>query len=164
MSKKVPHQAFAIEYNGVVPQLETKVGIVSAFDKTKTMEIKAVWDTGATHSVITPRVFTSLGLFPIDTTMVTGVNSQKEVPVTMVDIILPNRVRVPGWRVTVCDVGGCDMLIGMDIIHNGDFSIANGDGKTTFSFAIPPFENKTNLVDKATRTNEKNKKYFNRPF
>lgn len=34
MSKKVPHQAFAIEYNGVVPQLETKVGIVSAFDKT----------------------------------------------------------------------------------------------------------------------------------
>lgn len=161
MSKKIPHQAFAVEYGGVVAQLDTKVTIISGFDKKKMMEIKAVWDTGATHSVITPKVFSALGLAPIDTTPVTGVNSHRDdAPVTLVDIILPNGVRVSGWRVTVCDVGGCDMLIGMDIIHNGDFSIANGNGKTTFSFALPPFENKTNLVEKATKTNERNKKYF----
>ena len=157
---KIPHQAFSVEYNSIVGQLLTDVDVYSVFDRTKTAKIKAVWDTGATHSVITPKVFQVLQLAAIDSMMVTGVNSQKRVDVTMVDILLPNGVRVPDWRVTVCDVSGCDMLIGMDIIQNGDFSIANGNGTTVFSFSIPPFENKTDLYEKAVRTNERNKKYF----
>ena len=30
-----------------------------------------------------------------------------------------------------------DVLIGMDVIKNGDFSITSSDGKTKFSFQIP---------------------------
>lgn len=152
---KIPHQAFSVEYSNIARQLFTDVDVISGFDKSKTLKIKAIWDTGATNSVITPKVFSLLQLSPIDTAVVKGVNSQEEVSVTIVDIVLLNGVRVPNWRVTVCEVADCDMLIGMDIIHNGDFSVANGNGTTTFSFAIPPFENKTNLVDKADRINER---------
>lgn len=157
---KVPHRAFAVEYGGVVNALLTDVFVISPFSKNKAMNIKAIWDTGATHSVITPNVFAQLGLFEIDQAVVNGVNSRKTVPVTLVGIGLPNKLLIPNHRVTVCDISGGDMLIGMDIIAQGDFSICTGDGKTLFSFAMPPFENKINLVDKADNVNQRNKKYF----
>ena len=157
---KVPHQAFSAEYNGLVDTLLTEVLVVSAFDKTKTKKYKAIWDTGATHSVITPQVFQELGLFAIDKSIVNGVNSRKEVPVTIIHIGLPNKFLIPNHRVSVCDIAGGDMLIGMDIIARGDFSICTGDKKTLFSFAMPPFENKIDLVDKAEKVNQRNKKYF----
>jgi hypothetical protein len=57
----------------------------------------------------------------------------------------------------VCDlIGEIDLLIGMDIILLGDFSISNCGGKTLFSFAIPPFENKTDLYEKALAVNKSN--------
>lgn len=157
---KVPHQAFTIKYNGLVNTLITDVFVVSAFDKSKTKSFKAIWDTGATHSVITPQVFQDLNLFAIDKTIVNGVNSRKEVCITMVHIGLPNKFLIPNHRVTVCDIAGGDMLIGMDIIARGDFSICTGDGQTQFSFAMPPFENKIDLVEKADKVNQRNKKYF----
>jgi hypothetical protein len=45
------------------------------------------------------------------------------------------------------------MLIGMDIIGLGDFSISNGENSTLFSFAVPPFTNKVDLVEKAEVSN-----------
>lgn len=61
-------------------------------------------------------------------------------------------------RGAVCIIGGdADILIGMDIIKFGDFAISNGGGQTLFSFAIPPFENKTDLLEKANKTNINNK-------
>jgi len=45
----------------------------------------------------------------------------------------------------------------MDIILLGDFSISNGGGRTLFSFAIPPFENKTDHYEKALAVNKRNK-------
>jgi hypothetical protein len=33
--------------------------------------------------------------------------------------------------------GGIDVLIGMDIIGSGDFSVTHHNGKTTFSFCCP---------------------------
>jgi hypothetical protein len=48
------------------------------------------------------------------------------------------------------------MLVGMDIIRLGDFSISNGAGKTMFTFVMPPFENKTDLYEKAIAVNKKN--------
>ncbi len=35
---------------------------------------------------------------------------------------------------------GIDVLIGMDIISNGDFAVSNYDGKTYFSFRLPSQE------------------------
>jgi len=66
---------------------------------------------------------------------------------------LPNLVEVKNTNVTVCNlVKDVDLLIGMDIIQLGDFSISNGKGKTLFTFAMPPFDDKTDLYDKAIAT------------
>jgi hypothetical protein len=45
----------------------------------------------------------------------------------------------------------------MDIILLGDFSISNGGGKTLFTFALPPFEKKTDHYEKAIAVNNRNK-------
>jgi hypothetical protein len=55
----------------------------------------------------------------------------------LVDIGLPNGVRASNIRVTDGDIFGCDVLIGMDIIGAGDFSITNVNGITVMSFRLP---------------------------
>lgn len=56
----------------------------------------------------------------------------------IVNIILPNDIKVPNISVTQAFLDDCDMMIGMDIITLGNFSINNYGGKTTFSFTYPP--------------------------
>ena len=55
------------------------------------------------------------------------------------DIGLPNGVGIRGVQVCDSKIGdqGLGVLIGMDIIVNGDFSISNFNGKTVFTFRTP---------------------------
>lgn len=56
----------------------------------------------------------------------------------VIDIILPNNVIIQNVIGSCSNLGDdIDMLIGMDIIRHGDFSITNKYGGTTFSFRIP---------------------------
>jgi hypothetical protein len=80
-----------------------------------------------------------------------------QVPVVLIDLILPNKIKVSKIRVSVSEIQGVDMLIGMDIIQLGDFSISNFEGKTVFTFAIPPFNNRTDLYEKALAVNKRKK-------
>lgn len=159
MSKKF-HHAFKFEYNGVVPALITPVGIniaqITRKDKNPQFtQVNALWDTGATHSVIIPRLAKYLGLVPIDKTTVTGVNSKEEVNVYLVDLLLPNNLCFPNVKITESDFVGADILIGMNIIQNGDFAIANAKGKTRFSFCIPPHDNPICLYEKSIKVNKR---------
>jgi predicted aspartyl protease len=113
-----------------------------------------VWDTGATSTMITPKIVSELNLKPVDNAIVSGVNSQMRVPVVLIDLILPNRIKVSDVRVTVSEIQGIDMLIGMDIIQLGDFSISTHERKTVFTFAIPPFEDRADLYEKAKAVSE----------
>jgi hypothetical protein len=77
------------------------------------------------------------------------VNNTSIADVVKISVRLPNKVLVDDINATVCDLTpGIDMLIGMDIILSGDFAISNAGGRTLFTFAIPPFENKTDLYEK----------------
>ena len=63
-----------------------------------------------------------------------------------------NLVEVKNSNVTVCNlVKDVDLLVGMDIIQLGDFSISNGAGKTLFTFAMPPFEDKIDLYERSVK-------------
>jgi hypothetical protein len=64
------------------------------------------------------------------------------------------------WLVTENDLNSpdIDILIGMDIIHNGDFLVGNGTGTTILSFATPPIPTLLDLYEKATQVNPKKKK------
>jgi len=148
--------AFRADYDYLAPQLTTKVILfaVSAPAPNKTVAVNAVWDTGATHSVITPYVSERLSLAPIDTVYIEGVNSAGEAAISMVHIGLPNSVLITSRRVTVANIGGgADMLIGMDIITLGDFIINNANHKTSFSFGMPPFSDKPDWVERSNKIN-----------
>jgi hypothetical protein len=120
---------------------EIKVGspLVSgqAVPPQMTGDVWAVWDTGATGSVITRAVVDELGIQPISMTVVHGVASQKITPVYLVDFYLPMGVIVGGLNVTLGQLFNADALIGMDVINHGDFVVTNRGGKTKMSFRMP---------------------------
>ena len=61
------------------------------------------------------------------------VGGQQLADTFLVNIGLPNKVLIQHVEVTRGELVGTDMLIGMDIITSGDFSITNVGGKTIFS-------------------------------
>lgn len=102
----------------------------------KTRDCTAIWDTGAMGTVITQAVVDDLGLKPTGLMQVHTANGTRMCEVCMVSLLLPNGVNIDA-SATVADVPSCDVLIGMDVITLGDFSVTNFNGKTTMSFRIP---------------------------
>ena len=156
---KIQHFAFKQDNPSLCPRLLTEVRVFDIFGGSarKGTNIMALWDTGATGSAITPTLAKSMNLVPFKRTKVIGVNNISIVDVAKISIGLPNTVMVEEVNVMICNLNqGFDMILGMDIILLGDFSISNANGKTLFSFAIPPFENKTDLYEKAAEVNKRN--------
>ena len=99
----------------------------------------AMWDTGATKSVITQRVVDALGLKPIRSVFTQGVHGMGASKAYVVNIYLPDGISMSEWTVIGVDPGDVwyDLIIGMDLISMGDFSVRNVNGKTEWSFSIP---------------------------
>jgi len=55
----------------------------------------------------------------------------------LLDLYLPNNTILQGIRASAGDPGGCDLLIGMDVIGHGDLSITNCNHRTCFSYRAP---------------------------
>ena len=158
------HQAFKVDFDGIANVLSTEIKVAHPslnvqFDYTKKFEpfIKAIWDTGATHSVIAQNVIEKLNLKPTTMTKIIGVSGLEVVDCYLVDFRLPNNWIIQNVQVTGASKinGTFDVLIGMDIIQRGDFSISNANGKTKFSFCMPSHENPTCLFDKTLKVNER---------
>jgi hypothetical protein len=151
------YSAFAKDYPSLARELVTELDIFSVSSNTpgKSTTAEAIWDTGATSSVITPSLMIRLNLIPVESEVVFGVNSQQTVDVVVVSIKLPNGVLIRNQKVAVCDIHSppMEMLIGMDIIQRGDFSISNAGSKTLFSFVIPSIPDGVNLAEKAEALN-----------
>lgn len=139
-------KAFTVEYPGLVQSINTSCGISQAYDPTfmpnstppKMYEFPALWDTGAMGSVIDSSIVKELGLKPTGNARVFHANGESIVNTYSVSIGLPNGVTFPTVRVTEGSLNGIKVLIGMDIISNGDFAITSNKGKTKFSFQVPP--------------------------
>ena len=102
------------------------------------VEFDAIWDTGATGSVITQTVVDACGLVATGMTVVHHVDGESQQETYLVNIALPNQVGYSVVPVTKGDLGaGADVLIGMNIINAGDFAVTNFDGITKFSFRVP---------------------------
>ena len=98
----------------------------------------AIWDTGATNSVISQAVVDACGLLPTGMATVHHAGGSSQAETYLVNIGLPQMVVFNGVRVTKAELaGGADMLIGMNIINQGDFAVTNRDGKTKFTFRVP---------------------------
>lgn len=140
-----PYQTFTASSTKLERVLSTPCAISLALStragaKPTLFEFQAIWDTGATNSVISPAVVSALGLKPIGMTQVHTSNQTCLAEQYIVDIYLPNKVVFQDVRVTNQQLTGTPMLIGMDIIGMGDFAVSNKDGKTTFSYRWPSGE------------------------
>jgi hypothetical protein len=138
-----PIYGFTAKANGISRVLQSLVKVAQAFDPQKgsrppLKEYGGIWDTGATNSVITEKVVNECELKPIGIVKVFHGGGEDLRNVFLVNIVLPNRVGISNLRVTQGNItGGCDVLIGMDVMSKGDFVLSNFEGKTWFSFRIP---------------------------
>ena len=137
--------AFTSDYPGEASSLQTQCGVCAGVIPTgknhpPVKTVTAIWDTGAEISAISTRVATELGLTPVNIARNITAAGEISVYIYAVNIFLPNNVNFAMVPVTGNDLGDVDMLIGMDIISQGDFSITNVGGRTTFSFRIPSME------------------------
>lgn len=103
----------------------------------KMLSCQALWDTGATNTVISDKLASSLGILPITKRKTFHADGDCLSNIYLVNIILPNNILISILQVSEGKLHGFDILIGMDIITQGNFSISNIDRKTTFSFTLP---------------------------
>ncbi len=140
--------AFTLAFEGIAPQLITPVKISTAFDLRKPPIItpqlfdgKALWDTGASNCVISQKFVSKLKLTPVGSSVVRHAGGSSTCNKYLLNFYLPNHVAFPGVMVSECDIAdNFDVIIGMDIITSGDFSLTNVSGKTLFSFRFPSIE------------------------
>jgi len=151
---------FTIEREYVANSLVTHCGICDAFnpkdypvglEHPPVGEFEALWDTGATGSVISKNVVQKLGLKATGKAIVYHANGKSSVDVYSVNVLLPNNVGFYALKVTEGVLNDIDVLIGMDIISMGDFAITSAHGRTKFSFQIPS----THDIDFAREHNQK---------
>ena len=115
-------------------------------------QFNALWDTGATNSMITSRAVAELGLEASGYTNVHHVQGTTDaVPFYFVNLVLFSNFHFPDVAVVLGELIDTDVLVGMDIINRGDFAVSNRNGAMTFSFRIPSVEN----FDFATEDNIK---------
>lgn len=146
-----PVQSLTRTYNGLTHVLQESIHVSPSFNPSSVKQplnpqncgaspFQAIWDTGATNSVVSPTVVQTCGLKPVGVVQVNTANGQRLSQVYVVSIFLPNRVLINNVRVTEGTITGADVLIGMDIITQGDFVITNKNKKTLFSFQMPSVE------------------------
>jgi predicted aspartyl protease len=140
-----PH-TFTVKANGLLDRIISFVQInqskmlcdvrgLNKFD----VGASALWDTGASGSCISKSLASKLGLTAIELCNIAGVGGIQESDVYLVDIQLPNQILVSNIRVSeFLDNGKFDVILGMDIITLGDFSINNFNKESVFRFSYPP--------------------------
>jgi len=138
---------FTNEYEGITDTLTTQCSISESFNINdaksglETPRIKnfiAIWDTGATGSVISKRVVKELDLQPTGKLQMFHAGGGGDyVNSYSVNIFLPNNTVFYIKNATEAELNGTDVLIGMDIISSGDFAVTTSKGKTKFSFQVP---------------------------
>lgn len=143
------YKAFTLDHKGLAKSLQTQCGIcegVSVDDLSKGVKhppitnVTAIWDTGAEMSSISEKIVQAMGLVPVGRAKNYTAGGEIDVNIYVINILLPCNVSFAMIPVTGNDLGDADMLIGMDIISQGDFAVTNVGGKTTFSFRIPSVE------------------------
>ena len=142
-------QAFTIKASGLADRVIADIEVTPGFDPANPPDplpartaTKALWDTGASKSVITDGLSQSLGLIPVGIREVhhgDGVSVRKEF---IVNLFLPNHVGIVGILATEFPASHeqFSVLVGMDVICLGDFSITNVNGRTWMSFRTPSCE------------------------
>ena len=135
--------SFTVRFNGKAKELKTPIKLYSeeninpGFNNIKDTYI-AMWDTGSNMTVISDKLAKELNLKSIGEIVVDTANGKYKANKYLISISLPNRLNIENMPISSGNLGpGVDILIGLDLITLGDFSITNIDNKTVFSFRFP---------------------------
>ena len=103
---------------------------------------QALWDTGASKSVLSSDFVKQLGLTPVGTREVHHGDGKSTRNTYIVNFRLPNGVQIGGVLATEFPASHnrFSVLIGLDVIALGDFSLTHVGAKTCMSFRIPSCE------------------------
>ena len=150
-ANKPRRNALTVTYSGIASEIRSDIGVSIAYDPQsgdpfpQCHPYQAVWDTGATKTVISTKLVSDLGLSPIgDCDNYTAGNVRKA-NIYLVNLYLPMGVNIPGLMVIDSELHQTpqlpryDVLIGMDIIGSGDFCITNHEGQTCMTFEMPSY-------------------------
>lgn len=141
--------AFTKVHDGIAPNIFTNAGIcaLSPFEESETLTPddnrfqwrKALWDTGATQSCISDRLANDLALELVGFVEIGSAVGIHSVPIYYANLALPNRLVFHDIELVQFTYTGddCDLIIGMDIMTQGDLALTNFEGRTFFSFRIP---------------------------
>lgn len=155
--------ALTIKADGIARVIESSVGVSLPFIGDPSLEkditiktFKGIWDTGASGSVITLKVAEELGLHPTGKKQVHTASNSGLKNTYLVNIYLPMGVAIPNVTVTEGVLPrDIEVLIGMDIITVGDFTITHKDGKTKMTFGVPAHKD-VDYVQEITDAKEAN--------
>jgi predicted aspartyl protease len=164
------NRAFTTRHSSIVNVLKSEIEIFHPLTKEDfnltqqpplSKKCLAIWDTGATNSVITKEIADALGLKPTGIIEMNHAGGKSNANVYLVTIALPDGVFVQQVQVSEASLTidshlpeekRPKALIGMDIIGIGDFAVTNFQGKTTLSFRAPSTK-EIDLVPEAQENN-----------
>lgn len=126
------------EFPKIVDRIITSINIESNVTDGY-IKCKALWDTGATTSGLSQDLIKRIGLFPIKRGIVSnGASGEFSTDVYRISISINDFWSCGGIQAIRYDLDDCDLIIGMDVISQGDFAVKNVNGKTVMTFRYPP--------------------------
>lgn len=139
----VPPRYFKTSYNCHTRSLMAVVDVGAAFAPHRgerpppLQRFNALWDTGATATVITRELVNKLSLQPMGAVETHGVHGAQICNTYLISMMFPTAAGFCELQVTEGILKGFDVLIGMDVISHGDFLVTNHNGKTELHFQMP---------------------------
>jgi hypothetical protein len=137
-------RGFVMKSDALLRILKTPCFVSEAFDPADgelpcgRIEYEATWDTGASSSMITQQIVDECGLKPIRKSSLQSVSGVQKTEVYLINIYLPGNVlfsQIPVVRGNFGH-GRWNLILGMDVIRHGDFSVMNRNSTTEFSFTV----------------------------
>ncbi|MCY4625066.1 MAG: hypothetical protein OXC99_08725 [Chloroflexi bacterium] len=102
-------------------------------------DFTALWDTGATICMVSQAIVDACGLVEVGATDVShAMGTSQQVALYYISLRLPSGAVIDEVRAIKGILPeDLHMVIGMNVINEGDFVITNRNGRTKFSFRVP---------------------------
>jgi len=131
--------ALAIKLEDPRKGIISPVGIMPS-GKNNQKLYRALWDTGAGSSIISNKVLDELGLIPVGKSkagfITDGIWKVSTMLEYSIDLVVSDTLKFKNVLVNATDIPEFDILIGMDILSQGDFSYYKDivSSETIFTF------------------------------
>lgn len=137
--------AFTINYGQIIDSIVTECIVSKSADDNPnknehSTKCLAIWDSGATSSIITRRIIEKLKLQAVGVCQVAGIHGTEYEYTYYINLMISGNMEFFTLEVTEGELEDVDVLIGMDVISQGDFCISNGNNETIVSFRSPSAE------------------------